>query len=129
MRIGATPCAANAWKVIFDVRSQQAASAEKPAGYGHAYSSWRFDLRFRQKVQPRESPGLTREEMAMDENITKAQQCVELLKSDISAAFHESCRCDAPQGPSRRDHALRMVLADLLADVRKLQARLLDLGE
>jgi hypothetical protein len=64
----------------------------------------------------------------MDENITKAQQCVALLESDILAAYKESCRCDAPEGPSRRDHALRMVLADLLVDVRKLQSRLLDLG-
>jgi hypothetical protein len=65
----------------------------------------------------------------MDEKITKAQQCVSLLESDILAAYQESCRCDAPQGPSRRDHALRMVLSDLLADVRRLQARLLNFGE
>ena len=64
----------------------------------------------------------------MEENITKAQQCVNLLESDILAAYQKSCQNDAPQGPSRRDHALRIVLGDLLADVRKLQSRLLDLG-
>lgn len=46
---------------------------------------------------------------------------------NCAAAFTQSGPCDALQ-PSRRDHALRIILADLLADVRRLQGRLLDLG-
>jgi hypothetical protein len=66
----------------------------------------------------------------LDEAITKAQQGISLVISDLSQAYKLANTAHSqPQGMSRRDNALVWYLAERLEAARKLQNDLVLLGE
>ena len=65
----------------------------------------------------------------LNEQITKAQQCSSMLASDIMQAFSAANRIDRPEGRSRRDNALTAYLSECLDMARKLETKLMNLGD
>jgi hypothetical protein len=62
----------------------------------------------------------------LNENITKAQQTVDLLVSDLRGALSHSMHLD--RVPSGRDKALQAWLGKVFEEARQLQMDLLELG-
>ena len=67
--------------------------------------------------------------MNENEQITKAQQCADMLVSDIQQAYKASLEIVKPEGRNRRDNALTLYLAECLDMARKLNSRLANLGD
>lgn len=64
----------------------------------------------------------------MDELITKANHAAGFLVSDLQAAHKKAIAIQRPEGPSRGDKALILVLGDLLKQAREIEAKIASLG-
>jgi hypothetical protein len=67
--------------------------------------------------------------MDLDETITKAQQGIYFVVSDLEKAHACSIGIDRPEGQNRKDKALTAWLGKLMREARQLQSDLLAIGD
>jgi hypothetical protein len=80
-------------------------------------------------LSPQQKPYLEGLNMELNEAITKAQQGIYFVVSDLEKAHACSLGIDRPEGQNRRDKALTAWLAKLMQEARQLQSALLVIGE